>query len=84
VIRPPRRWRRALLVGLAVVVVAAGAVAANLSLLTAAGEDRLGRLRPVQPELERPAGPGRAVPAPTRPDDDRGGERGPGWARDDD
>jgi hypothetical protein len=84
VIRPPRRWRRALLVGLAVLVVAAGAVAANLSLLAAAGEDRLGRLRPVEPELERPAAPVRTVPVPSRPDDDRGGGRGPGRGRDDD
>jgi hypothetical protein len=49
------RWRRVALVALAVVIVAAGAALANLQLLDAAGEDRLGHLRPVDAALSRGA-----------------------------
>ncbi|HEX2504163.1 MAG TPA: hypothetical protein VHK00_09470 [Miltoncostaeaceae bacterium] len=66
-----RRWRRAILVGLAVVVVAAAAAAANLLLLDAAGEDRLGRLRPIDPAL------GAATTAPAREDAPRAGATTP-------
>lgn len=54
--RDRRRWLRPLLVGLAVLLVAAVAAAANMALLDAAGEDRLGHLRPVDPALGRTAG----------------------------
>ena len=48
---PPGGWRRALLVGAAVVAIAAVAVFANLALLDATGEDRLGRLNQGDPTL---------------------------------
>ena len=60
---PPGGWRRALLVGAAVVAVAAVAVFANLSLLDATGEDRLGRLDQGDPSLTGTTAPA-AVTSP--------------------
>ena len=46
-----RRWLRPALIGVAVVAVAVAATFANVALLGAVGEDRIGRLRPVDPSL---------------------------------
>lgn len=46
-----RRWVRPALVGVVVVAVAAAAAFANVALLGAVGEDRIGKLRPVDPTL---------------------------------
>jgi hypothetical protein len=55
-------------------VIAAGAAAANVALLGSAGEDRLGRLTPVDAALARPpeaaAPPGVAATIPESRDDD--------------
>jgi hypothetical protein len=77
-VTPPGGWRRALLVGLAVVAVATAAVFANLALLDAAGEERLGRLNQSDPSLTaatapagatapRTAGAATTAPATTAP-----------------
>ena len=60
---PAGGWRRALLVGAAVVAVAAVAVFANLALLDATGEERLGRLNQGDPALTGTTAPA-AVTAP--------------------
>lgn len=92
-----RRWLRPALVGALVLVVAAAAAFANVALLGAVGEDRIGRLRPVDPGLSAtlgtaPAGatstgavtvaPAPAVTAPIVTDgDDDGSRRGRGRGR---
>ena len=64
---PPGGWRRALLVGAAVVAVAAVAVFANLALLDATGEERLGRLNQGDPALTGTTAPAAvAAPRPAR------------------
>ena len=58
-----RRWRTPVGVGVAVVAIAIAAAFANVALLGSTGEDRLGRLRPVDPALTTPR-PATTVPAP--------------------
>jgi hypothetical protein len=73
------------------VLVTAGAAAANLALLDSAGEDRLGRLRPIDPALDRattgaPAtvdGAGADRAAEPGDDGGRGRGRGRGGGQDD-
>lgn len=87
-----RRWLRPALVGIAVVAVAVAAAFANVALLGSVGEDRIGRLRPVDPTLSAtrqattapaPAPPA-AAPASTDDDDHSGRGRGRGGSDDSD
>lgn len=73
-----RRWRAPVVIGLAVVAVAVGAAFANVALLGSTGEDRLGRLSPVDPALTS-TGPSTVTAPPaatTTPGDDHGGSSG--------
>ena len=56
-----RRWRTTVAVAVAVVAIAVAAALANVALLGSAGEERIGRLRPVT----EPAGPAVTAPAAT-------------------
>ena len=58
-----RRWRTPVTIAIAVIVLAISAAFANVALLGSAGEDRLGRLRPVDPHLSTTAGATVAVPS---------------------
>jgi hypothetical protein len=73
------------LVGAAVVAVAVAAAFANVALLGSVGEDRIGRLRPVDPTLSgarqattAPAPAPAAAPASADDDDHSGRGRGRG------
>ncbi len=88
-----RRWLRPALVGVAVVAVAVAAAFANVALLGSVGEDRIGRLRPVDPTLtaarQETTAPAPAAVAPTATDGDgdhsgRGRGRGRSGDSDDD
>lgn len=86
-----RRWRTPVGIGIAVVAIAVAAAFANVALLGSAGEDRLGRLRPVtqgEPAaVTAPAGGGttEAEPLGTTTDrDDHGGSGSGGRGRDHD
>lgn len=83
-----RRWLRPALVGVAVVAVAVAAAFANVALLGAVGEDRIGRLRPVDPTLSAVArettAPAPATVAPTTTDEDDHSGRGRGRSDDSD
>ena len=90
-----RRWLRPALVGVAVVAVAVAAAFANVALLGSVGEDRIGRLRPVDPTLSSARGattaprtvtttaatPATVAPTTTDDDDDDSSGRGRGRGR---
>jgi hypothetical protein len=64
-----RRLRRVALVALAVAAIAAGATVANMALLGSVGEERIGRLRPVDATLSRAEGTTNPAPSATADDD---------------
>ncbi len=81
-----RRWLRPALIGIAVVAVAVVAAGANIALLGAVGEDRIGLLRPVDPTLANTRGITATAPdltglAPPADDDDGSSGRGRGRGR---
>lgn len=93
-----RRWRRPVGIAVAVVAIAAAAASANVVLLGSAGEDGLGRLRPVTEAApaatapadtdgatgaEPPGTTGAQPPATTTSGDDHGDDHG-GRGRDHD
>lgn len=82
-----RRWIRPALVGVAVVAVAVAAAFANVALLGSVGEDRIGRLRPVDPSLtaarQETTAPAPAAATTTDDDEDHSG-RGRGRSGDSD
>ena len=78
-----RRWLRPALVGVAVVAVAVAAAFANIALLGAVGEDRIGQLRPLDPSLTDTRGITATAPVlgglvPPTDDDDGSSGRGRG------